>query len=187
MLDVHPAPVEAARDELHRLTINLIENALRHTPAGTMISVRTGTADGQAVLVVQDEGPGVPPELRADPVRALRPRRRRSRGLLRPRPGDRARRCRVARRHRHARGCARVLGRALRRPPAHTGERRDARFPRPPGRAWRPRGRPRREKQPRHIQKLSLPEPRAVAGAKARVAQTSTTTGSTIGRRFKRS
>src|SRR5208282_5407350 len=31
-LDVAPALVKAARDELHRLTINLLENALRHTP-----------------------------------------------------------------------------------------------------------------------------------------------------------
>ena len=32
-LEVHPAVVEGARDELHRLVINLLENALRHTPA----------------------------------------------------------------------------------------------------------------------------------------------------------
>jgi two-component system OmpR family sensor kinase len=63
VLDVRPALVEAARDELHRLTINLLENALRHTPPGTRIAVETTTADGQATLVVQDDGPGVPPEL----------------------------------------------------------------------------------------------------------------------------
>jgi two-component system, OmpR family, sensor kinase len=62
-LDVHPAVVEAAHDELHRLTINLLENALRHTPAGTEINVSTRTTDGQVVLVVEDNGPGVPPEL----------------------------------------------------------------------------------------------------------------------------
>ncbi len=62
-LDVHPVIVQAARDELHRLVINLLENALRHTPAGTRISVWTSAADGQATLIVQDDGPGVPPEL----------------------------------------------------------------------------------------------------------------------------
>jgi len=63
-LDVQPARVEGARDELHRLTINLIENAIRHTPAGTAIHVSTATlADGRVELVVADEGPGVPPEL----------------------------------------------------------------------------------------------------------------------------
>ncbi len=63
VLDVHPAVVQAARDELHRLMINLLENALRHTPAGTKISVWTSTVDGEAMLVVQDDGPGVPAEL----------------------------------------------------------------------------------------------------------------------------
>ncbi len=64
MLDVHPAMVNAARDELHRLTINLLENALRHTPAGTEIQVSTRTApDGEVELVVEDNGPGVPGEL----------------------------------------------------------------------------------------------------------------------------
>jgi two-component system, OmpR family, sensor kinase len=62
-LDVHPAVVLAARDELHRLTINLLENALRYTPPGTKIRVSTALAEGQATLVVQDNGPGVPPEL----------------------------------------------------------------------------------------------------------------------------
>jgi two-component system OmpR family sensor kinase len=62
-LDVQPAIVQAARDELHRLIINLLENALRHTPAHTKISVWTSTVDGQAMLIVQDDGPGVPPEL----------------------------------------------------------------------------------------------------------------------------
>jgi two-component system OmpR family sensor kinase len=70
-LDVGPEGqicVQAARDELHRLTINLLENALRHTPAGTAIRVSTkiergGVGAGSAVLVVEDNGPGVPSEL----------------------------------------------------------------------------------------------------------------------------
>ena len=63
-LDIHPAMVMGARDELHRLTINLLENALRHTPPGTAIRVcTTTTAGGQVELTVEDDGPGVPPEL----------------------------------------------------------------------------------------------------------------------------
>jgi len=64
LLDIHPARLEGARDELHRLTINLLENALRHTPPGTEIRVRSSTlADGRVELVVADNGPGVPAEL----------------------------------------------------------------------------------------------------------------------------
>jgi two-component system OmpR family sensor kinase len=63
VLDVQPAIVEASRDELHRLTINLLENALRHTPPATRIRIATSTSDGRVTLVVQDDGPGVPPEL----------------------------------------------------------------------------------------------------------------------------
>jgi signal transduction histidine kinase len=63
VIDAQPAAVLASRDELHRLTINLLENALRHTPAGTEIRVRTRAAGGEATLVVEDDGPGVPPAL----------------------------------------------------------------------------------------------------------------------------
>ncbi len=63
-LDIHPAKVMGARDELHRLTINLLENALRHTPPGTAIRVSTRTTgEGKVELVVEDDGPGVPAEL----------------------------------------------------------------------------------------------------------------------------
>jgi signal transduction histidine kinase len=60
-----PVLVEGSRDELHRLTINLLENALRHTPVGTEIRVSSYLdSDGQARLVVEDDGPGVPEHLR---------------------------------------------------------------------------------------------------------------------------
>jgi signal transduction histidine kinase len=59
-----PVLVEASRDELHRLAINLIENALRHTPPGTEIRVRTAASPaGEAQLVVEDDGPGAPERL----------------------------------------------------------------------------------------------------------------------------
>jgi two-component system, OmpR family, sensor kinase len=78
LLDVHPAVVEASRDELHRLALNLIENAVRHTPQGTEIRISTDiTPDGrarpragearlpagEARLIIEDDGPGVPERL----------------------------------------------------------------------------------------------------------------------------
>jgi two-component system, OmpR family, sensor kinase len=62
-LELAPAAVDAARDELHRLTLNLLENAVRHTPPGTQIRVVTETVGDEASLVVEDNGPGVPEEL----------------------------------------------------------------------------------------------------------------------------
>jgi two-component system OmpR family sensor kinase len=63
-IDAQPVVVEASRDELHRLALNLIENAVRHTPPGTEIRVSTSAiAGGRAQLVVEDDGPGVPERL----------------------------------------------------------------------------------------------------------------------------
>ncbi len=62
-VDAARAPVSGARDELHRLALNLMENALRHTPPGTRVRVSTALRDGQAVLEVADDGPGVSPAL----------------------------------------------------------------------------------------------------------------------------
>jgi len=64
-LDV-PAPVtvEGVRDDLHRLGLNLIENALIHTPDGAPVTVAVREEGDGAVLEVSDRGPGVPPALR---------------------------------------------------------------------------------------------------------------------------
>jgi two-component system, OmpR family, sensor kinase len=57
-------PVDGVPDDLHRLALNLIENALLHTPSGTPVTVAVRREDGRAVLEVSDRGPGVPPEIR---------------------------------------------------------------------------------------------------------------------------
>ena len=44
---------------LGELLTNLVENALRHTPAGGTITVSCGTAPGGLWLAVEDSGPGV--------------------------------------------------------------------------------------------------------------------------------
>ena len=45
---------------IRQVLSNLLANALRYTPAGGTISVRYRQADGQAVLDVEDNGPGIP-------------------------------------------------------------------------------------------------------------------------------
>jgi signal transduction histidine kinase len=62
-IDAEPAPVEGLNDELHRLILNLLENAVSHTPRGTHIHARTFTDDGVPTLVVRDDGPGIAPDL----------------------------------------------------------------------------------------------------------------------------
>jgi len=57
------AVVDGARDELHRLALNLIENALRHTPPGTRIRASTAASGPLAMLVVEDDGPGIPRDI----------------------------------------------------------------------------------------------------------------------------
>jgi two-component system, OmpR family, sensor kinase len=62
-LDPSPAVILGHRDDLHRLILNLLENAVRHTPAGSQILARTLVQDGVPTLIVEDDGPGIPPEL----------------------------------------------------------------------------------------------------------------------------
>jgi signal transduction histidine kinase len=57
-------PVDGNPDELHRMVLNLLDNAARHTPPGAAIELRLRAAGGDAVVEVADDGPGVPPELR---------------------------------------------------------------------------------------------------------------------------
>jgi PAS domain S-box-containing protein len=54
-------PVDVAKVE--RIVENLLVNTLRHTPAGTHVWVRTRAIAGGAEIVVEDDGPGVPPAL----------------------------------------------------------------------------------------------------------------------------
>jgi two-component system, OmpR family, sensor kinase len=69
--DDHPISVTAdralligAHDELYRVALNLMENAVHHTPAGTQVEVRTATlSPGEVELTVTDDGPGVPEEI----------------------------------------------------------------------------------------------------------------------------
>ena len=59
-----PALVTGVPDELHRLVLNLLENAVAHTPPGTRVSASVREEGDRAVLQVEDDGPGIPAELR---------------------------------------------------------------------------------------------------------------------------
>ena len=46
---------------LREMLSNLIDNALRYTPAGGSVTVRVRRSSTEAVLEVEDTGPGIPP------------------------------------------------------------------------------------------------------------------------------
>jgi signal transduction histidine kinase len=60
----HALPVTGNPDELHRMVLNLLDNASRHTPPGARIELHVRRVGGEAVVEVADDGPGIPPRLR---------------------------------------------------------------------------------------------------------------------------
>jgi signal transduction histidine kinase len=47
-------------EKIKQVVINLVRNAVEAMPAGGTVTLETGLADGQAQLVVRDDGPGLP-------------------------------------------------------------------------------------------------------------------------------
>ncbi|MDX6662998.1 MAG: two-component system, OmpR family, sensor kinase [Solirubrobacterales bacterium] len=66
LLRSEPARLSCNADELHQLARNLLENAVRHTPAGSAVEVSVWSENGLAVLEVADDGPGIPDGLEED-------------------------------------------------------------------------------------------------------------------------
>jgi signal transduction histidine kinase len=56
--------VQGERELLMQLFANLIENALRHTPRGSTVSICASSADGRLTVSVIDNGPGIPENMR---------------------------------------------------------------------------------------------------------------------------
>lgn len=52
--------VDANREAVTRVVVNLLDNAIKYGPAGQTVTVQLARANGAARLSVQDQGPGVP-------------------------------------------------------------------------------------------------------------------------------
>lgn len=57
-------PVRADEDRIRQVLANLLGNALKFAPADSQITVRGAVERGFAVVRVEDQGPGIPPEER---------------------------------------------------------------------------------------------------------------------------
>jgi signal transduction histidine kinase len=56
-----PAIVRGDRSQLKQIIVNLLDNAIRFTPRGGLVSVRTVADESGSVLEVSDTGIGIPP------------------------------------------------------------------------------------------------------------------------------
>jgi signal transduction histidine kinase len=69
-MDVMPGiRIHGDRELLTQMLVNLIENALRHTPPGTRMKLRLWENGGCTTLAVEDDGPGIPEAERENVVR----------------------------------------------------------------------------------------------------------------------
>jgi two-component system phosphate regulon sensor histidine kinase PhoR len=55
-----PATIAGDRDKLTQVVVNLLDNALRHTPAGGRVVAAVREIGGAAVIEVEDTGSGIP-------------------------------------------------------------------------------------------------------------------------------
>lgn len=58
--EVQPATLEADPSLLDDMLSNLVDNALKYTPAGGTVTVITGERGAKAFIAVEDSGPGIP-------------------------------------------------------------------------------------------------------------------------------
>jgi signal transduction histidine kinase len=64
VVDAPPLRLAVDAPKVERIVENLLVNAARHTPAGTTIWVRLQAQDHGVLLLVEDQGPGIPAQLR---------------------------------------------------------------------------------------------------------------------------
>ena len=65
--DLEPAPAYVRRDFLRKIAVELVDNAFKFSPAGSMVRVSTGCRGGRTTLTVTDRGPGMPDEAAEPP------------------------------------------------------------------------------------------------------------------------
>ena len=64
-IDVDDVSIPADQDGWGQLVSNIVQNIQRHTPSDAAVRVSLHHAEGRVELLVDDAGPGIPPEQRA--------------------------------------------------------------------------------------------------------------------------
>jgi two-component system sensor histidine kinase KdpD len=62
--DIQPVTIHVDPAKVERIVENLLANTARHTPSNAQIWVSVRPQEGGALILVEDDGPGVPAELR---------------------------------------------------------------------------------------------------------------------------
>jgi len=66
LVEADPVVAEVDPAKVERIVENLLVNATRHTTSNAGVWVRVLSRDGGVLIAVEDDGPGVPPELRRE-------------------------------------------------------------------------------------------------------------------------
>jgi signal transduction histidine kinase len=82
-LEAEPVVADIDAAKVERIVENLVSNAVRHTPEDSPVLVRVAREDGGVLIAVEDEGPGVPDDLK----RAIFEPFRQGNGVPNPSPG----------------------------------------------------------------------------------------------------
>ena len=70
-VEASPVPVLGVRSLLQRAVTNLVDNAVKFSPEGGVVTLAVRLEDGRPALSVADQGPGLDPALLDDPARAV--------------------------------------------------------------------------------------------------------------------
>ena len=62
VVDGHDLSIRADGQSLRQLLLNVIDNAIKYSPAGGTIEITSRQSNGRVMVSVCDEGPGVPPD-----------------------------------------------------------------------------------------------------------------------------
>jgi signal transduction histidine kinase len=79
------APADANPDQLRRVLLNLLQNAIHHTPPDGSVAIRAAATDGTVEIEVADTGAGISPE---DRPHVFEPFYRGGHNAARTRPGS---------------------------------------------------------------------------------------------------